>query len=175
MSKDSRFPIGEFRYDEGEAEANRKNSIRAISELPSQLRLAVAGLSNSQMRTPYRESGWNLNQVVHHIADSHMNSFIRFKLALTEDTPTIKTYQEDLWAKLPDADNDAPELSLKIIDALHERWFLLLRSMDEKDFYRKLIHPEHGFIDLRYLVALYEWHGKHHVAHITNLRKQRGW
>lgn len=175
MSEDLRFPIGKFNYEEAQAAQNRARSIRAVSELPSQLRLAIAGLSSGQMKTPYREGGWTINQVVHHLADSHMNSFIRFKLALTEDAPAIKTYQEDLWAKLPDADNDAPELSLKIIDALHERWFLLLSAMNDTDFRRQLTHPEHGKIDLNYMVALYQWHGKHHVAHITNLRRQKGW
>lgn len=170
-----RYPIGKFVYDEAAAEQNRNNSIRAIAQLPAHLRLAIAGLSSRQMRTAYRAGGWTLNQLIHHIADSHMNSFIRFKLALTEDAPAIKTYHENLWAELPDANNDTPELSLKIIDSLHERWYLLLKSLKAEDFRRKLTHPEHGLIDLRYLVALYEWHGKHHTAHITKLREREGW
>lgn len=175
MNEDLRYPIGKFVYDESAEEKNRHAAITAIGELPARLRLAIAGLSMSRMKTTYRPGGWTLNQLVHHVADSHMNSFIRFKLALTEDAPTIKTYHENLWAELPDANNDAPELSLKIIDALHERWFLLLKSLKNEDFLRKVTHPEHGLIDLRYLVALYEWHGKHHTAHITKLREREGW
>lgn len=172
MSEDLRYPIGQFVYDEAAEKKNRHRAITAIGELPARLRLAIAGLSTRQMKTAYRPGGWTLNQLVHHVADSHMNSFIRFKLALTEDAPTIKTYHENLWAELPDANNEAPELSLKIIDALHERWFLLLKSLKNDDFQKKLTHPEHGLIDLRYLVALYEWHGKHHTAHITKLRER---
>lgn len=175
MSEDLRYPIGKFVYDESGEKKNRNTAIKAIGELPARLRLAILGLSVRQMKTAYRPGGWTLNQLVHHVADSHMNSFIRFKLALTEDAPTIKTYQENLWAELPDANNEAPELSLKIIDALHERWFLLLKSLKEADFSKKLTHPEHGLIDLRYLVALYEWHGKHHTAHITKLRERENW
>lgn len=175
MSDDLRYPIGKFVYDETAAEKNQSAAIQAVGELPARLRLALAGLSRRQMRTPYRPGGWTLNQLVHHIADSHMNSFVRFKLALTEDAPTIKTYHENLWAELPDANNESPELSLKIIDALHERWFLLLKSLKNEDFLRKVTHPEHGLIDLRYLVALYEWHGKHHTAHITKLRERENW
>ena len=175
MSEDLRYPIGKFIYDESGEKKNRSAAIKAIGELPARLRLAIIGLSVRQMKTPYRPGGWTLNQLVHHVADSHMNSFIRFKLALTEDAPMIKTYQENLWAELPDANNEAPELSLKIIDALHERWFLLLKSLKESDFSKKLTHPEHGLIDLRYLVALYEWHGKHHTAHITKLRERENW
>lgn len=175
MSEDLRYPIGKFVYDESAEKKNRPAAISAIGELPARLRLAIAGLSMRQMKTQYRPGGWMLNQVVHHVADSHMNSFIRFKLALTEDAPTIKTYHENLWAELPDANNDAPELSLKIIDALHERWFLLLKSLKDEDFSRNLTHPEYGLIDLSYLVALYEWHGKHHTAHITALREREGW
>lgn len=175
MIQDLRYPIGKFVYDEAAAERNRAASIRSIGELPARLRLAILGLSHRQMKTPYRPEGWTLNQLVHHVADSHMNSFIRFKLALTEDAPMIKTYHENLWAELPDANNDSPELSLKIIDALHERWFLLLTTLKTEDFLKKLNHPEHGLIDLRYLIALYEWHGKHHTAHITKLREREGW
>lgn len=175
MTDDLRYPIGQFNYNENDAERNREYAIRAIGELPARLRLAVVGLSHRQMRTPYRPGGWTVNQVIHHVADSHMNSFIRFKLALTEDAPLIKTYKENLWAELPDANNDSPELSLKIIDALHERWYVLLKSLKSEDLTRKLTHPEHGLIDLRYLIALYEWHGKHHTAHITTLRENEGW
>jgi DinB superfamily len=163
MSEDLRYPIGKFVYDESAEKKNRNVAIKAIGELPARLRLAIVGLSMRQMKTPYRPGGWTLNQLIHHVADSHMNSFIRFKLALTEDAPMIKT------------NNEAPELSLKIIDALHERWFLLLKSLKESDFSKKLTHPEHGLIDLRYLVALYEWHGKHHTAHITKLRERENW
>lgn len=175
MTDDLRYPIGKFVYDEDKADLNRAAAIRSIAELPGRLRIAILGLSFSQMRTPYRPGGWTLNQLIHHIADSHMNSFIRFKLALTEDAPLIKSYEEHLWAELPDAKNESPELSLKIIDALHERWFLLLKSLKPEDFLRKLTHPEHGLIDLRYLIAMYEWHGKHHTAHITKLRERENW
>lgn len=175
MSQDLRYPIGKFIYNEFGADKRRALSIKSIEALPAHLRLSIVGLSNRQLRTPYRPGGWTINQVVHHVADSHMNSFIRFKLALTEDAPLIKTYQENRWAELPDANNESPELSLKIIDALHERWFLLLKSMKEEDFRRKLTHPEHGLIDLRYLVALYDWHGKHHTAHITKLKEREDW
>jgi hypothetical protein len=173
MSEDLRYPIGEFSFDA--AAANRVASIQAIEELPVRLRQAIAGFNEEQLQTPYRDGGWTIQQLIHHIADSHMNSFIRFKLALTEDKPSIKTYEEADWAQTTDVTNVPAEISLKLIDALHERWFILLASLSDEAFTRELKHPEHGLVDLEYLTALYAWHSRHHTAHIANLREKMNW
>jgi hypothetical protein len=175
MSGDLRYPIGEFSFDAGSAADNRVASIQAIEELPVRLRQAVAGFNEEQMRTPYRDGGWTIQQLIHHVADSHMNSLIRFKLALTEDKPTIKTYREDLWAETTDVTNVPAEISLKLLDALHERWFILLASLSDEAFSRELTHPEHGLVSLEFLTAMYAWHCRHHTAHITNLREKMSW
>ena len=170
---DLRYPVGKFEWS-GESREQRQRAIRDITDLPTKLRVAVIGLKEQQLETPYRPGGWNARQVVHHVADSHMNSYIRFKLALTEDTPSIKTYDEKLWAET--ADMQVPiEVSLTLLDNLHARWVTILRSMSDADFQRKLRHPEMGELTLEKTVALYGWHCRHHVAHINNLRERMGW
>jgi hypothetical protein len=139
------------------------------------MREAVAGLNDEQFDTPYREGGWTVRQVVHHVPDSHMNAYVRFKLALTEDTPLIKTYEEAAWAKLADARDTPIEVSLSLLDALHVRFDKVLRAMSDEDFQRKLQHPEWGDLDLATMASLYEWHGRHHVAHIAGLRERNSW
>lgn len=172
---DPRYPIGKFNGQPPANEAEREKFLKDIEETPSQLRTAIKGLSEQQLNTPYRDGGWTVRQVIHHVPDSHLNSYIRFKLALTEDTPTIKTYQEDRWAQLADSRITPIETSLSMLDLLHQRWILLLRSFKPEDWKRTFRHPEMGLLTLDKTVALYAWHGKHHVAHITELRKAKGW
>jgi len=169
-----RFPTGRFHRPASLDTDARARAIETIAATPARLRDAVRGLTNEQIETPYRPGGWTVRQVVHHVPDSHMNAFIRFKLALTEDAPTIKPYLESEWAKL--ADTRAPiETSLNLLDAVHERWVLLLRNMSPTDFDRELVHPETGRQRLDQVLALYGWHGPHHVAHVTSLRERMGW
>ncbi len=169
---DPRFPIGKF---DAAGFSDRTVNIQTISQLPRQLDQAVTGLNESQIDTPYREGGWTVRQTVHHVADSHANSLIRFKLALTEDeTPTIRPYYEDRWAELPD--NTLPVgISLKMIESIHTRWGALLNAMSVEDYNLKFIHPETGEWTLDAALALYAWHSKHHTAHITSLRDCMGW
>ncbi len=169
-----RYPIGKFQPS-APTEENRKQFLAQIEETPTRLRAAVAGLSREQLDTPYRDGGWTVQQVVHHLADSHMNAYTRFKLALTEDEPTIKPYNETRWAELSDSRTTPAETSLALMDALHERWVNLLRGMSPADFSRKMKHPERGPMSLDDTLALYAWHGRHHVAHITGLRGRSGW
>jgi uncharacterized damage-inducible protein DinB len=171
---DLRFPLGRFRPPaEGDA-ASRAGHIQTLRELPERLTEAVAGLDDSQLDTPYRDGGWTVRQAVHHVFDSHANSYIRFKLALTEDWPTIKPYDEAAWAEL--ADSRLPqEVSLRLIAALHERWVFLLESLSDADFARGYVHPESGRQTLDQVLALYDWHSRHHTAHITSLRSRMGW
>ena len=143
--------------------------------MPARLRAAVAGLNEEQLATPYRPGGWTVRQVVHHVPDSHMNSYMRFKLAMTEEQPQIRTYHEERWAELEDARNGPLEISLNLLDWLHQRWVLFLRSLTEDDFKKTFQHPEWGLVPLDKAVGLYAWHGKHHVAHITGLRERNGW
>jgi uncharacterized damage-inducible protein DinB len=161
--------------DEDVTEDQRQRLIEEIAEAPARLRAAVSGLSPEQLDTPYRPDGWTVRQVVHHVADSHLNSYARFRLALTEDEPTIKPYHEDKWAELYDARTAPIELSLALLDSLHERWILLLKSLTEPDWVRTFRHPDIGVVPLGKNVGLYAWHGKHHVAHITSLRESKGW
>jgi uncharacterized damage-inducible protein DinB len=172
MSNDPRFPIGKFDVTNF---PSREENAATISDLASKLKAAVDGLSDDQLDTPYREGGWTLRQTVHHIADSHINSFCRFKLALTEDeSPTIRPYFEDRWAEL--ADSGMPvDVSLKVIEGVHSRWRTLIDSMTEDDFHREYIHPETGKWTLEKVLALYAWHSLHHTAHITGLRQSQGW
>jgi uncharacterized damage-inducible protein DinB len=153
----------------------RAARIAEIDETPAKLRAAVAGLSASQLDTPYRPEGWSVRQVVHHLPDSHANAYVRFKLALTEDSPTIKPYLEARWAELPDTRETPVEVSLALLEALHRRWVILLRAMTAEDFARPLQHPEKGRLTLDQMLALYAWHGRHHVAHVTALRERMGW
>jgi len=171
---DLRYPIGKFRKPTDESAAVRLNHIDTIRRLPGELCQAVSGLNDAQLDTPYREGGWTIRQVVHHLGDSHVNSFVRFKLALTEDSPTIKPYDEAAWAKLPDSLLPI-NVSLDFIESLHARWASLLTAMSEDDFQRELIHPENGRQKLSTLLAIYAWHGRHHTAHITGLRQRQGW
>ncbi|HEX5423402.1 MAG TPA: bacillithiol transferase BstA [Candidatus Acidoferrales bacterium] len=174
METDLRYPIGKLQRTENLSDAQRTPLISAIAEAPAKLRQAVAGLTEQQLDTPYRPGGWTVRQVVHHLPDSHMNSVVRFKLALTEDEPTIKPYDEALWAKLPDA-KGAVEPSLVLLESLHTRWITLLDSLSPSDWKRTVRHPEMGIVSLDGLLQMYAWHGRHHVAHITSLRERNGW
>ncbi|HET9949510.1 MAG TPA: putative metal-dependent hydrolase [Longimicrobiales bacterium] len=149
--------------------------IGAIQGHPARMRVALSGLSDEQLDTPYRAGGWTLRQVVHHVADSHVNAYVRFKLAVTEDRPTVKTYEEHLWAELPDGRSGPIEVSLAILDALHARWVTFLGSLTPEQFARELHYPGLGAITVDSLLELYAWHGRHHEAHVTGLRERMGW
>jgi DinB superfamily len=172
---DLRYPTGEFRFSGEFTEEDRKRAIDVIESTPAKMRAAVKGLKEKQLDTPYRPGGWTVREVVHHVPDSHLNAYIRFKLALTEDVPTIKAYDEQLWAKLEDSRTTPIETSLTLLESLHSRMTILLRSLKPSDFARKFKHPERGAMTVDSLLALYAWHGPHHVAHITELRKREGW
>jgi hypothetical protein len=173
---DLQYPIGKFEWSGQATPEQRKRWIAEIETAPAKLRAAVNGLSAKQLDTPYRPGGWTPRQVVHHVPDSHMNAFMRFKLALTEDQPTIKPYDEKSWANLADVRETPVEVSLALLDSLHRRWVLLLRSMTPADFARSFVHPEHEApLSLDKTLALYAWHGAHHVAHVTSLRDRMGW
>ena len=174
MSEDLRYPIGKFDSNIEVTPDVRKRFIQTIEDLPKKIRDAVKNLSDEQLDTPYRPEGWTVRQLVHHVADSHLNSICRFKLALTEDVPTIRPYYEDRWANLADAQLPIED-SLKIIEGVHSRWAALLNSMSDEDFQRKLNHPESGEWTLEKFLGLYDWHSKHHTAHITSLRERNGW
>lgn len=169
-----RYPIGRFKAPAENNAATRRGHIETLRLLPERIREAVSGLSEAQLDTPYRDGGWTVRQLVHHVADSHANSYIRFKLALTEDWPTIRPYDEAAWARL--ADSRLPiDGSLVFIEALHARWVALLESLTDKDFERGFNHPENGRQSLALALAIYEWHSRHHTAHITRLRERQGW
>jgi hypothetical protein len=172
---DPRFPIGKFHYEGPPSEDQRHKFIGEIEQTPAAIRAAVQGLSSEQTDTPYREGGWSVLQVVHHVPESHMNAYIRFKLALTEDEPTIKPYAEDRWARLADVQTTPVEISLALLENLHVRWVVLLRSLDEAEWKRTFKHPEIGLVSLEKSLAMYAWHGKHHTAHITELRNRMKW
>jgi uncharacterized damage-inducible protein DinB len=172
---DLRFPIGHFSAPATSIPGIRSAQIQTLRRLPERLRAAVKDLSETQLDTPYREGGWTARQLVHHVADSHVNCYVRFKLALTEDWPTIKPYDEAAWAELPDSHKLPIETSLVMIQVLHERWVALLESMSEADFNKGFNHPERGRQDLATTLALYDWHSRHHTAHITSLRTRQGW
>lgn len=172
---DPRYPIGKFSFSGPADEPQRAQFIDAIAQAPAALLAAVSGLSPQQLETPYRDGGWTVRQVVHHLPDSHMNAYVRFKLALTEDEPTIKPYMEDRWAKTGDVENTPLDVSLTLLDSLHARWVRLLRSLKPDDWKRSFRHPELGTVSLEKNLALYAWHGRHHVAHVTELRKRMGW
>jgi hypothetical protein len=172
--RDLRYPVGRYVSTPAPTATERERFIREIEQAPARMRAAVAGLSNEQLDTPYRPDGWTVRQVVHHVPDSHLNSYCRFKFALTEDVPTIKTYDEAAWAALPDSRGDV-EVSLALLEALHERWVWLLRAMTDQNWSRELEHPERGRMTLGDMLGLYDWHSRHHVAHITALRERMGW
>jgi len=173
--EDLRFPVGKFHYDKSPSDQQKQVFLEEIAQTPTLLRGAVAGLADAQLDTPYRPGGWTVRQVVHHVPDSHLNSYMRFKLALTEDEPTIKTYAEDRWAELADSKATPIEVSLTLLDSLHDRWVRLLRSLTPEEWKRTFRHPELGPMTLEKTLALYAWHGRHHVAHITELRKRMSW
>jgi hypothetical protein len=172
---DPRYPIGKFHFDVPPDEGQRAQLIDDIAKTPAAMRAAVQGLSSQQLDTAYREGGWTVRQVVHHLPESHMNAYIRFKLALTEDEPLIKPYLEDRWAQLPDVQSTPPEDSLALLESLHHRFVGVLRGIKREEWKRTFRHPELGIVALDKNLALYAWHGKHHVAHITELRKKMAW
>jgi hypothetical protein len=167
---DPRYPVGQF--DSGDA-APLPNLIDTIAALPRDVQKAVARLTMTQLDTPYRDGGWTARQVVHHLADSHLNAYVRFRLALTEAAPTIKPYNEKAWAELPDAKGGPIDVSIALLEGLHARWVALLRSMSPDDFRRTFVHPERGEVSLEWTARLYAWHCRHHLAHIA-LCEQRG-
>ncbi len=172
---DPSYPIGKFTFDGALSEDQRRKLIDDIAQAPTRLRAAVQDLSPQQLDTPYREGGWTVRQVAHHVPDSQMNAYVRFKLALTEDEPTIKPYEQNRWAELADTRATPLEVSLALLDSLHDRWVRLLRSLTPQDWKRNFRHPELGIVSLEKNLALYAWHGRHHVAHITSLRERMGW
>jgi uncharacterized damage-inducible protein DinB len=173
---DLRYPIGPFTYPRSLTDADRTACISRIAGAPVKLRAAVRGLSDEQLDTPYRPGGWTVRQVVHHVPDSHINAYTRFHLALTEPGPVIRPYDEQRWAELPDARSAPVDISLGLLEALHVRWVLLLQHLGAGDWSRTYVHPEERReLTLNHLLALYAWHGEHHVAHITALRTRMGW
>lgn len=170
-----RYPVGRFRSRSGLSSRERSALIDDIALLPRDLRAAVSDLSAEQLGTPYRPGGWSVRQVVHHLPDSHLNGYVRFKLAMTEAEPTIKPYDEAAWAELADATGDDVEGSLLLLEALHRRWTHFLRSLAPEHFGRSFRHPELGRVTLETNLQLYAWHGRHHLAHITGLRERLRW
>jgi len=172
---DLRYPVGEFRFPASVGTQELAVFIDQIAETPARLRSAIEGLSDSQLDTPYRPGGWTVRQLAHHLPDSHINSYVRFRLALTEDQPVIKPYEEARWAELSDARAMPVEPSLVLLESLHARWVPLLRSLSGSDWKRTFRHPELGLVSLENNAALYAWHGRHHVAHIAALRERMAW
>ena len=172
---DLRYPIGPFKRPDSLSAGERREAIDDIAATPAKLRAAVSGLSETQLETPYRPEGWTVRQVVHHVPESHLNAYTRFKLALTEDVPTIKPYDENGWSKTGDVRITPIETSLVLLESLHDRWVRLLGTITDAEFDRKLNHPENGMMNLHQLLAMYSWHGKHHVAQITSLKERSGW
>jgi hypothetical protein len=175
LTMDPRYPIGNFEMPAQITTARRQQAMEEMAALPAKMRAAVEGLNEAQLDTPYRADGWTVRQVVHHVADSHLNAYLRLKLALTEDKPTIKPYDQVAWSKLEDSKSAPIEVSLALLTAMHARWDRIWRSLKPEQFARPLIHPESGERTIDWLLFLYEWHGRHHTAHITRLRKQEGW
>ncbi len=174
MTEDLRFPLGEFDKNIAVTPESRNKFIQTISDLPEKLEAATGDLSDEQLDTPYRPEGWTVRRTIHHVADSHLNAYTRFKLAMTEDAPTIRPYYEDRWAEL--ADSEMPiDVSMKIIEGIHARWANLLHSMTDEDFKKRLIHPDSGEWTLEKMLGLYDWHSRHHTAHITKLRERKSW
>ena len=172
---DPRYPIGRFQPEGKLSPEERATLLDQIEEAPAQLREAVAGLDDTQLDTPYRDGGWTVRQVVHHVVDSHINAYLRLRWALTEDGTTVKAYEEKLWANLPDASSAPVAMSLNLLDTLHVRWLTLWRAMKEEDFARTWKGPDFDFLPVDDLVRLYAWHGRHHTAHVTALRERMGW
>jgi hypothetical protein len=172
--QDLRYPIGTFQFPDTVSASERSSFIQQIADTPERLRKAVAGLDGRRLETPYRPGGWTVRQVVHHLADSHINSYVRFKLAVTETEPQVKGYDEALWAELSDAKTAPVEVSLALLTSLHERWVVFLRSLSDEQYSRGFVHSQLGRVRLEQNVALYAWHGRHHVAHIEKLREREG-
>jgi len=172
---DPRYPIGKYTPPQEATPALRQQAIDSIAGKPAKLKAALSGLHDAQLDTPYRDGGWTVRQVAHHVPDSHLNAYVRFRLALTENQPTIKPYEEARWAELADAKSAPVAVSLALLEPLHDRWVRLLRSLTAADFARTFVHPEHGVRTLDWMLFLYAWHGRHHTAHITELREQKGW
>ena len=175
MPDDLRYPIGKVDKPAQVTDAHRRQWIGEIAAAPSLLRAAVNGLSDEQLDTPYRPDGWTVRQVIHHVPDSHLNAYVRFRWALTEDDPPIKAYNEKAWAELSDARTAPIDLSLTLLEAVHARWMVLLTSLSAEDCARTIQHPEYGEMTVDDLLAMYAWHGRHHAAHITSLRARMGW
>lgn len=170
-----RYPIGRFREDPHPTAEKYERWIDRIAALPGELRTLVQALSDGQLDTPYRPDGWTVRQVVHHLPDSHLNAYVRTKLALTEEAPTIKPYDQEAWARLPDAGTEPPEVSLRLLEGLHARWAATLRALDEPALLRPMHHPEVGGITVGWIIQSYAWHGSHHHAHIANLCARMRW
>ena len=175
MSEDPRYPIGRFKRAERLSSEERAAALAVLEAAPARFREAVKGLTDAQLDTPYREGGWTVRQLAHHLTDSHLNAYVRIRLALTEEQPTVRPYDEKLWAELPDARTAPVDVSLTMLDGAHSRLVRLLRSVDEASYARRFVHPEgyDGTIDT--LIGMYAWHSKHHTAHVTGLRKRMGW
>ena len=171
---DLRYPVGRYTPGQEITRQRRDEWLAQVAEAPARLRAAVADLGDAQLDTPYRDGGWTVRQVVHHVPDSHMNAYTRMKLGLTEDSPVIRTYDESEWARLPDAQLPI-EVSLVLLEKLHERWVQLLRALEEPQWKRTFRHPELGAMTLEDALGMYAWHGRHHVAHVTRLRERQGW
>lgn len=172
---DAKFPIGKYE-PQSFSESQKQDWLNDIKFLPQSLEYAVLNLDAAQLNTPYRDGGWTVKEVVHHVADSHINAYCRFKLGLTENNPTIKPYEQDLWVQLSDTQNLPINISLTLLHALHARWYEVLRNMGDADWNRTVVHPEHGkTFTLWHFLGMYAWHGKHHTAHITSLRERMGW
>ena len=170
-----RYPVGPFEEDHQPTRAKHKSWIDRIAALPHEVCALVQNLTNAQLDTRYRPGGWTVRQVVHHLPDSHMNAYLRTKLALTEDGPTIKPYNQVAWAELPDGSAAPIEMSLGLLEALHARWVYLLRELDEPTLRRTLHHPEDGIMTISRIIQGYAWHGRHHLAHLSTLRDRMGW
>ena len=175
MSEDLRYPVGDFAGPVEQTPQQRRAMIAVIAALPENLRSAVSGLNDAQVNTPYREGGWTVRQLVHHVADSHINAYVRVRRALTEDWPAVSAYDEKLWAELPDARTLPILVSLQLLEALHRRWVALFESLTEEQWQRGYVHSEDGRQKLADVVQVYAWHCRHHVAHVTELRKRMGW
>ena len=174
MTVDLSYPVGRFDFTAARSADTRRAAIDDIASLPAKMRQAVNGLTDARLDTPYRPGGWTVRQLVHHVADSHMNGFIRTKLALTEDNPTIKPYDQDAWSALPDTRLPI-EISLSILDAVHQRWATVIRSLNDSHFSRTFVHPENGPMTIDTQIHQYGWHSRHHVAHVTGVRQREGW
>ncbi len=175
MNEDPRFPVGKFAGAVEQTPQQRRATIAILAALPENLLSAVSGLTEQQLGTPYREGGWTVRQLVHHVADSHINAYVRTRRALTEDWPTVNAYDEKLWAALPDAHTLPVAVSVELLKPLHRRWVALFEALTEEDWQRGYVHSENGRQNLAELVQVYAWHSHHHVAHVTELRKRMGW